>query len=335
MIIFLPLVACQFFLIAYGKYFSMRLKVVTCMAILTFLVYVFLLVCRSVENKNVSFFIIVGITLVIGIFNGIVQSSVGGLMGAMGGNGKYMGGNMTGNGISGILANLLTFLCLAIIGYASEDEFKATMLFFIVMAILMVGCVYVAYRMIEHPYVADVIKNLPQEKPIKEIFKLSWPVFKNHGKNVLLNYILTFMVFPGVSLKQPLKFMPIQWAIPFMIFLFNLFDTIGRFIPNYINIINTKTVKWLCLFRILCAFSTCAIGYKMFDGLFVVDWWIIINMIIFALTNGLATSLTMMYGITEAEDKDKEDTGKIMTVFLTGGIFSGSLLAQAIFARIK
>ena len=88
MIIFLPLVACQFFLIAYGKYFSMRLKVVTCMAILTFLVYVFLLVCRSVENKNVSFFIIVGITLVIGIFNGIVQSSVGGLMGAMGGNGK-------------------------------------------------------------------------------------------------------------------------------------------------------------------------------------------------------------------------------------------------------
>lgn len=332
MIIFLPLVGCQFLLIAYGNHFSMKLKIVTSMAILSTLVYCFLLVCRCIPNRTVSFVAIIVLTLIIGTFNGIVQSSVGGLVGAMGCNGKYMGGNMVGNGLSGIIANLFTFFSLAIIGNQSKDQFKTTMLFFIVMAVLMMGCVYTAYTMLEHQYVSDVVNNLPQEKPIKEIFKLTSPVFMNHGKNVLLNYILTFMVFPGVAINNSIKYFPIQWAVPFMIFLFNLFDTIGRFIPNYLNIISSASVKWICLFRVLSVISTCFIGYGTFGDFFVKDWWITVNMIIFAITNGLATSLTMMYGISEAEDKDREDAGKIMTIFLTGGIFIGSLLAQLIFS---
>eukprot|EP00826_Nyctotherus_ovalis_P063586 TRINITY_DN9328_c0_g1_i3.p1 TRINITY_DN9328_c0_g1~~TRINITY_DN9328_c0_g1_i3.p1 ORF type:complete len:258 (+),score=80.21 TRINITY_DN9328_c0_g1_i3:210-983(+) len=160
MIIFFPLVACQFLLIAYGKHFSMKLKIVTSMAILSFLVYAFLLICRCIENKAASFWSIIALTLIIGTFNGIVQSSVGGLVGAMGCEGKYMGANMTGNGLSGILANLLTFMCLGIIGGAAKDEFKSTMLFFMVMAVLMVGCVYTAYIMLEDPVVSDIVKNL-------------------------------------------------------------------------------------------------------------------------------------------------------------------------------
>eukprot|EP00826_Nyctotherus_ovalis_P063583 TRINITY_DN9328_c0_g1_i11.p1 TRINITY_DN9328_c0_g1~~TRINITY_DN9328_c0_g1_i11.p1 ORF type:complete len:411 (+),score=103.20 TRINITY_DN9328_c0_g1_i11:119-1351(+) len=330
MIIFFPLVACQFLLIAYGKHFSMKLKIVTSMAILSFLVYAFLLICRCIENKAASFWSIIALTLIIGTFNGIVQSSVGGLVGAMGCEGKYMGANMTGNGLSGILANLLTFMCLGIIGGAAKDEFKSTMLFFMVMAVLMVGCVYTAYIMLEDPVVSDIVKNLPLEKPLKEIFKLTWPVFKNHGKNVFFTYICTFIVFPGVALKNTVTYFPKQWAVPFVIFIFNFFDTIGRFIPSYANFIKSKAVVWICLFRVIFVVSTFFIGFGSFNGLFVTDWWITVNMACFAFTNGLATSLTMMYGISEAEDKDREDAGKIMTVFLTGGIFIGSLLAQLV-----
>ena len=117
-------------------------------------------------------------------------------------------------------------------------------------------------------------------------------------------------------------------------FIFNLFDTIGRFIPNWITILSSRGTTYLCMLRAISIISICLIGYGVFNEFFVHDWWIIINLIIFAITNGLGTSLSMMHGVNEADENAKDDVGELMIFYMTSGICIGALLAQIIFANL-
>ena len=334
MIIFFPLTSCQILLLAFGKNLPMRAKVVGSLAMLTFFFYMFLFLCKYIENKATSFYIAVITCLLIGGFNAVSQSSITGLCGALGGNGLYMNGIMLGNGVSGVLSSLLQFICMAVFGTEEEDLFHSTTAFFIVTALLMIFSTYISYRLLEDPLTQEVLKRAPAEKTLKEIFSQAWPVFKGQGKNVFLVFVFTFIVFPGVYIAKPLSFLSVQWSIPFMIFLFNLFDTIGRYTPSFIRIVSPKGTTWLCILRGLSSLSICLIGYGTFNGFFVSDWWIILNFIIFAFTNGAASTYAMMYGTEEFPNEQKENAGRMMAFFLTFGIFTGSLLAQLVFEEL-
>lgn len=334
MINFLPLVGCQLLVIGCGGKVSQRVKIVLTLALLSFSSFVLVLFCRLVRNLMLNFAIAVGLTLVIGTFNGVVQSASGGLLGAMGCEGRYVGASMVGNGVSGVLSNLLELFCLGIIGHKEQDLFKSTMLFFIIVAFTMLGSIYVSYALIEDPYVRGVIRKTPHDKSLRETFKLVWPVFKGQGKNAFAIYVMTFIVFPGVLIAKHLTFLPKEWSVPMMMLIFNVFDTIGRFLPNWFVVLSSKGTTWLVFLRIISIVSICLIGYGTFNDFFVRDWWIVVNIIIFAFTNGLATTLAMMYGVNEADENDKENVGELMIFFMTGGMFAGSVVAQAVFANL-
>jgi len=334
MIIFFPLVSFQIVLIALGKHFPMKAKLVGGLGMLTFLFFIFLLFAKGIANLDMSFYVAILIVLLLGTFNAVAQGTAGGLCGAMGGNGQYMGACMIGNGVSGVMSNLLQFACLLIIGNQDSDLFKVTMLFFIIIAFVMMGSTYVGYLMVEDPFTQEILSKPVPDKSLKDIFRLAWPVFKGQGKNVFLTFTLTFCVFPGVFLASPLKCFSSAWSIPMMIFGFNVFDTIGRYSPSILMLASPKGTFWLNLARALCSISICTIGYKMFDGALVADWWIIVNIVLFSFSNGAGSTLAMIYGTADFEEKDKEDAGKMMVFFLTGGIFFGSLLAQLIFANL-
>ncbi len=333
MVMFLPLVVGQLFLIAYGSKFPARAKMVGGFAMLTFFFYIFLYCCKYIENLKLSFMVAIINTLMIGLFNAVSQSTGLGVCGALGCDGYYMSAAMIGNGISGVLSNLLQFACLALVGNRDEDLFHVTSLFFMVTGILMIICTYVSYLLAEDPLTASIVKSTKQES-LKETLKMAWPVFKGQGKNVFMVFVFTFIVFPGVTLANPLQFVSKQWAVPIMIFLFNIFDTIGRYSPSYIPLASPKGTTWYCFARILCSISLCLIGYGTFNRFFVNDIWIVINLIVFAFTNGSGGTLAMMYGPQDFADKDKENASKMMSFFLTFGIFFGSFLAQTVFANL-
>ena len=334
MITFIPTMLFQLLMIAFGKNFPMRSKLVGGLSMLTFFFYILLLFCKSITDKNTSFLVAVIITLCVGVFNAVTQSTACGLTGAMGCNGKYIGSLMIGNGLSGIMSNLLQFFCLIVFGNDESQLFKVTMLFYMVIAFFMMGSVYTSYVMINDPFTIDVMKRIPPEKPLKEIFRLAWPVFKAQGKNVFIIYLLTFFMFPGVIIAKPLQCFSAQWSIPMVLFLFNVFDTIGRYLPNYSLFVSPKGMTLFSTLRIFLVISICLIGYGAFDNFFVQDWWIIINVSLFALTNGAGTALTMIYGTTDFDEKDKEDAGKMMVFLLTLGICLGSITAQFVFAKL-
>ena len=53
----------------------------------------------------------------------------------------------------------------------------------------------------------------------------------------------------------------------------------------------------------------------------------IINMIVFAFTNGYGSTLTMMYAPSLVKDEHKEKAGMMMAFHLVGGIALGSFVA--------
>ncbi len=334
MVLYFPMVAVQILLIAFGSKFPLRAKMVGGFAMLTFFFYIFLFCCKYISNVDTSFLVAVINTLMIGVFNAVSQSTCMGVCGALGCKGKYTGAAMLGNGICGVSCNLLGFACLAIVGNTVEDLYHQTVLFFMVTALLMIASTYVTYRLVEDPITIEATEDSQTQTSITEIFKLAWPVFKGQGKNVFMIFVFTFVVFPGVIIAKPLRFLSAEWSTPMVLLIFNVFDTIGRYSPSYIALASPKGTKWFCLARVLCSISICLIGYGTFSGFFVNDIWIVINIVVFAFTNGAGSTLAMMYGPEEFPDKDKENAGKMMALFLTFGIFFGSLLAQVVFAQL-
>ena len=74
------------------------------------------------------------------------------------------------------------------------------------------------------------------------------------------------------------------------------------------------------------------IGYDIADSFFVSDWWIMVNMAVFAFTNGYFSTLAMIYGPNDFQHQP-EVAGKIMAFYLTFGIFMGTVIAQVVMAR--
>ncbi len=67
MVMFLPLLGGQVFLIAWGRKLSLRLRIVGSFASLTILCIVLLLVCEYIHNNLVSFIVALIVVLFIGI----------------------------------------------------------------------------------------------------------------------------------------------------------------------------------------------------------------------------------------------------------------------------
>ena len=65
------------------------------------------------------------------------------------------------------------------------------------------------------------------------------------------------------------------------------------------------------------------IGFEVITG----DWFSILNMALFAITNGYNSTLLMIYGPMMAREKHREKAGIIMGFHLAGGIFFGALVA--------
>lgn len=58
------------------------------------------------------------------------------------------------------------------------------------------------------------------------------------------------------------------------------------------------------------------------------DWFKSINMILFAFTNGYASTLCAIHAICSVEDKEKEQVGTFIGFTITFGILLGALVAM-------
>lgn len=115
-----------------------------------------------------------------------------------------------------------------------------------------------------------------------------------------------------------------------LILTFNILDTVGRYmggVPKFL--LPDKVVVIICLIRTIFigTFILCALGTTPDSFFYNADWFKLINMILFAFTNGFISTQCAMKAPSRAREDSKEQVGTFIGTFLSTGILVGSVVA--------
>jgi hypothetical protein len=101
------------------------------------------------------------------------------------------------------------------------------------------------------------------------------------------------------------------------------------------NFAANNNISYFTFARFLFIGTTFSIAFKGSPILiFGSDWFKILNMILFALSNGYNGTLLMIYGPQEVDTEYKESAGMVCNLHLLGGIFMGCLFATFVTGQI-
>jgi hypothetical protein len=164
-------------------------------------------------------------------------------------------------------------------------------------------------------------KNRNENKPsVIKIFKKIWRMC------FLVTFVfwVSLCIFPGLADAVPSYYVGtvmVDWLPILMGVSFNLFDSIGRTIPRWLILINSKWITLPILVRIIFVplFVICLKPRILLNDAFPLGF-----MGLMALTNGYLSSLCMMFAPGLVEPYEGEAAGTMMTFFLLLGIMLGT-----------
>ncbi len=150
--------------------------------------------------------------------------------------------------------------------------------------------------------------------------------------NILISYIyiITFAVFPAISLKPDTIFnLDSSWTNNILVAIYNLFDILGRYLINF-----TKPTKKKIYFNVLSR-TIFLITSPLCWILFVRDsinsniiyLFIVINMSLLGFTNGISTALCYAIAPLLVSDELKGVAGSNVSFYNIFGIFLGTICA--------
>ena len=147
-------------------------------------------------------------------------------------------------------------------------------------------------------------------------------------------FVLTFICYPGLLMDSSLGFLSGiknygSWFSLFIQAVFNAFDAIGRYMGGvYCLILSNETIKILSIMRTLFLVTCLLIAFDVAPAaLFSSDWFIIINLILFSITNGYVSTLCAVKAPMTVEGEAKGQVGGFIGITISTGIVIGSLLA--------
>jgi equilibrative nucleoside transporter 1/2/3 len=148
-------------------------------------------------------------------------------------------------------------------------------------------------------------------------------------------YFLTFTVFPAAlsgipyqgQLGMPFLNKGAYWQVV-LVMTFNVFDTAGRFLPGFIQVLSYKTSL------------PGAAGRAMFVGalIWAFEQWggglpdlvMLAVLVLFSVSNGYVTTSVMMLAPREVGLADREAAAGLLTFCLLFGMFCGTLCSLAL-----
>ena len=148
---------------------------------------------------------------------------------------------------------------------------------------------------------------------------------------VVLCYTITIGLFPGACIRPNLFGLSPGWKVNTIIFLYNLFDTVGRKLVGYIkkptkcHLITTTILRFL----FLCSFPL-VIYLEKYNHLNTTFIGVLsaLNTVLMALTNGIANNLCFSLAPEQVQGELKAKAGSSVSLCLAFGLFLGSFLAN-------
>jgi ABC-type multidrug transport system fused ATPase/permease subunit len=150
---------------------------------------------------------------------------------------------------------------------------------------------------------------------------------------VILCFVVTIGLFPGVSIRPNLFGMSIGWKINTIIFLFNLFDTFGRKLLAYVK----KPTKFLLYFvsflRLIFLFTFPLVIYLekyVIHNQNIIGILAVLNVSLMALSSGFVVNLCFSLAPEQVENNLKAKAGSCVSLCLSIGLFFGAFAANVI-----
>ena len=147
-------------------------------------------------------------------------------------------------------------------------------------------------------------------------------------------FIVTFVIFPGAFYDSSFDMLSSisdkddrnSWYQIINLILFNVFDTIGRFMGGKFHL-SGNTVIGLSVLRSVFIATTILIAYKASPAfIFQEDWFKILNMALFALSNGYVSTQCAIKAPSYVKEDQRESIGIFVGLFIALGIVSGSIM---------
>jgi equilibrative nucleoside transporter 1/2/3 len=270
----------------------------------------------------------------------------------------------SGQGISGILMNVIGFIVIA--STDQDDPKIGAIIFFSISGLIILICLIILLFAFKSDYfkyylgktgeynkMQNKIENKVSEGAIvsrvtvekegdeqlvesqnenKEKSEISFfDLFKMLYDVDLLScyiYVITFALFPGCSINQRL-FHTGNYRQTAIVTIYNVFDTVGRSIISKIK--PTKILTYIIVLgRTILLFTLIFNFYLDMNEIIGQDLssiFVIINVSILALTNGMATSLCFGLAPSLVPDEIKGRAGGSISFFNIFGIFLGTCVA--------
>ena len=295
-----------------------------------------------------------------GFGNAIVQSSMFGLVSFFSIENTIAVG--TGQGISGILMNVIRYFILFFSSVISTD--RAANIFFGISTLILVFVLYQVCKIYSNPYFTLKLKNIGEiegEKEEKEKLieqeEEEGQEMKNLDENqenkeennkenkgllflfckifdmnlmIFLCYAITIGLYPGACLKPDFFNISSGYHVNTIIFLYNLSDTVGRQLVSYIKKPTKKQLYLLSFLRIIFLVLIPGLPYIKAKLEFDISILTCLSVSLMALTNGIANNLCFALAPEQVEGNLKAKAGSSVSFFLSVGLFAGSLIGNVI-----
>ena len=164
-------------------------------------------------------------------------------------------------------------------------------------------------------------------------FKRLYQVFVDiiyYALFMILIYIQTFMMFPGVMLLKTMTILDPTWKTVLLVTTFNSFDCLGKILANYRNLYNKYSIGILAVGRLAFFLPYILMAMNGNNPIINDDWFAFVNSALFAVTNGFCTASLFILGPASVPDHKKEIAGFVMAFSLQIGVVIGSFSALSL-----
>ena len=265
----------------------------------------------------------------------------------------------TGQGFSGIAMNILQYIVLVSIPEKNGQKIKIysirAWLFFGISSFILLICLVILliyYNTDYFQYYLNNVNNPKKEEPQNKLIEkenepgetitsqdaiqekeasFKYLFIKLWDLDFLMAYIyiVTFTLFPNASVNQKLFELSEDYRSNTNILIYNVFDTIGRYLVakvkptkklNVIVILGRSILLFTIIFNYFCQ-------DKLGWPISLTSILLIINMALLAATNGIGTTLCFGIAPNEVDNEYKGQAGNSLSFFLIVGIFLGACAA--------
>ena len=294
------------------------------------------------EKKAIINFLTVILVLIMGLTNALLSSGFFALVSFF--PTEQIVELSTGQGFSGIILNIIEYFILV---FTDGDSKIGVIIFFIISCAILLFTLIVLLFLLKSEFFVyylefqsnnevneiDAGNEIVPNDNIKEdeenlikpklTFCQMFNILKEIDILCCILYIVTFAEFPvGFTLDL---FKLGKFSMNTILFIYNSFDTIGRYLTAYIKA--SKILIYIIVLSRIILLVTIPVVFSLHvKGNGFSNFGIIINDSLLAITNGIGTTLIFAFAPSLVNDEYKGQAGASVSFFIIVGICLGSTL---------